>query len=138
MSNYVVYVILYDFMWNYVTLCDFMWSHKNYAIMWGLSNYVTECHQIIYRALLNTYIKACFTDYIRCQCESIFTVRELRESRPVPHLKFLIPLPPVPAGFPWISRDSRNAGLPFGALLQNSTKIQSLIKVTRLLVQYVS
>jgi hypothetical protein len=44
--------------------------------------------------------KACFTGYIRCQCESIFTVRE---SRPVPHLKFLIPLPPVPAGFP---RDS--------------------------------
>jgi hypothetical protein len=67
---------------------------------------------------LNIYIKACFTDYIRCQCESIFTVRELREfcgnafslrkSRPVPHLKFLIPLPPVPAG---------PTGLPFGALL---------------------
>ncbi len=23
--------------------------------------------------------KACFTDYIRCKCESIFTVRELRQ-----------------------------------------------------------
>ena len=72
--------------------------------------------------------KACFTGYIRFQCESIFTVRELREfcgnafslreSRPVPHLKFLIPLPPVPAGFPRVPRDSFNAGLPFGALLQ--------------------
>jgi hypothetical protein len=71
--------------------------------------------------------KACFTDYIRCQWESIFTVRELREfcgnafslreSRPVLHLKFLIPLPPVPAGFPRVPRDSRNAGLPFGALI---------------------
>ncbi len=70
---------------------------------------------------------ACFTDHIRCQCESIFTVRELREfcgntfslqeSCPTPHLKFLIPLSPVTAGFPRVPRDSRNAGLSFGALL---------------------
>jgi hypothetical protein len=47
--------------------------------------------------------KVCFTDYIRCQCESIFTMRELREFRgnPVPHLKFLIPLPSIPAGIPF-------------------------------------
>ncbi len=42
--------------------------------------------------------KDCFTDYIRCQCESIFTVRELRQfcGNPASHLKFLIPLLPFP------------------------------------------
>jgi hypothetical protein len=88
--------------------------------------------------VMNKYLyKAYFTDYIRCQCESIFTVRELRqfcgnafflrESRPVPHLKFLIPLPPRSRGIP-----ADPMGLPFGALKESSTQHLSLFNNSNL------
>jgi hypothetical protein len=83
--------------------------------------------------------KACFTDYIRCQCESIFTVRELREfcgnafslreSRPVPHLKFVIPLPFRSRGIPAGPTGLPQCGTPFWGSMKKigeKTEIQSL------------
>jgi hypothetical protein len=101
-----------------VNFCRFLpWSPPLIFFPTKFSRGATPYQHPLWATLVMTkYLyKTCFTDYIRCQCESIFTVRELREfcgnafslreSRPVPHLKFLIPLPPVPVG------------LPFGALL---------------------
>ncbi len=42
----------------------------------------------------------------------------------VPHLKFLVPLPPVPAGFLRVLRSSRSAGLTFGALVSSLYHVQ--------------
>ncbi len=65
--------------------------------------------------------KACFTDFIRCQCESTFTVRELREfcgnafslreSRPA--LKIFNPTPSRSRGIPAGPTGLPQCGTPF-------------------------
>ncbi len=52
--------------------------------------------------------KACFTDYIRCQCESIFTMRELRECI------FLAGIPSHPTLKIFNPPPSRSRGIPVG------------------------
>ena len=102
-----------------ITRITLRFCHKNAINSWYFIWY-----KWIY-LWLNTYIKVCFTVCIRCQRESIFTLRELRqfcrnafslrESRPDPSrpgLKIFSPTPSrfrgIPAGPFWGSSSDYN------------------------------